>query len=165
MLLQLTHDTTGELATWRTGSSLPQGILQSHTGDPVSSEVRVSPLAQSWENVGFSNTSVGNKFVLPTFRPGILDFFKAKDGTDASTCHYIALHLNKCYHRNFQLAPQVFGQFCFRCSSMQPSSIMVSLALSVFLQGAAFWLAHIVKKWLHFVIQSSVHINLHKNNV
>ena len=62
--------------------------------------MRASPLAQSWENVGFSNTSIENKFVLPTFRPGTLAFFRAKDETDASICYYIALNLIKCCHWN-----------------------------------------------------------------
>ena len=41
----------------------------------------------------------------PSFRPDTLAFFRAKDETDVSTCHYIALHLIKCCHRNCQLAP------------------------------------------------------------
>ena len=88
------------LVKYCTLSSIPFYSNEYKITHTCTHEVRASPLAQSWEKVGFSNTSVENKFVLPTFQTGTLAFFRAKDETDVSTCHYIALHLIKCCHQN-----------------------------------------------------------------
>ena len=64
---------------------------------------------RSREEVGFSNFSAWNRFVLPTFQSCTLAFFRAKIKL-VQTLSFKALHLSKCCHWNYQLAPQ--ASFC-----------------------------------------------------